>query len=48
VTIAPPPGTLDAFQLNVVAELDVAAAESPVGTVGTAGEGLAVETMVHG
>ncbi len=46
--MAPPPGTLDAVQLKVVPVLDVAAAASPLGTLGTAGDGLAVATMVQG
>jgi len=45
---APPPGTLDAFQLSVVATLDVAAAASPVGTVGMAPGALTVATIVQG
>ncbi len=40
--------TLEAFQVSVAALIEVAAAASPVGTVGTSCDGSAVATMVHG
>jgi hypothetical protein len=44
----PSPGTLDAFQVRIVAVLDVAAAARPVGTLASSCDASEVAAIVHG